>query len=60
MKTRNAKKKKKQEGKKSESLHASMHVLSQANYGRNFNTISKHANLKTKPIKGIAMIIFQD
>lgn len=57
MKTRNAKKK--QEGKKSESLHASMHVLSQANY-RNFNTISKHANLKTKPIKGIAMIIFQD
>lgn len=52
-------KKKKQEGKKSESLHASMHVLSQANY-RNFNTISKHANLKTKPIKGIAMIIFQD
>lgn len=31
MKTRNAKKKKKQEGTKSESLHASMHVLSQAN-----------------------------
>lgn len=50
--------KKKQEGKKSESLlHpcTCYHKLI-----RNFNTISKHADLKTKPIKGIAMIIFQD